>query len=264
MQKLNDGARILGLIAFLILLFFGMGVILQSAILGLIIIFIAIITLAITMDPTSAKALIKIFFPIILLMLFLSITLEQYGGITFNTAILLTLIIFAVFLMIGAFLGGTEVKSMLILAPIIVIPTLFAFLADPTGNLAIIVSSTLVFGLLLLTWYLVRELGPAKSLDIPVRVGIAIEDINPHGRVKVGGEIWRAFSMNWKINRGERVYVTDRKNLELIVVPIVTCPNCGEEYPVINVPKSCRICGTDLSLTTLNTVKEHLREKLLG
>jgi len=258
---LNDGARTLGLIAFLILLFFGIGVILQNAILGLIIIFMAIITLAITMDPASAKALIKIFFPIMLLMLFLSIILEQYGGITFDTAILLTLIIFAVFLMVGAFLGGTEIKSMLILAPIVVIPPLFAFLADPTGNLAIIISSTLVFGLLLLTWYLVRELGPAKKIDLPIRVGVAIEDINPHGRVKIGGEIWRAFSMNWKINKDERVYVADRRDLELVVVPIVTCPNCGEEYPITNVPKSCNVCGTDLSLITLNTVKAHLREK---
>lgn len=258
---MNDGARLLGIIAFLMLLFFGMGVILQNAILGLIIIFMAIITLGITMDPTSAKALIKIFFPVVLLMLFLSVILEQYGGIAFDTAILLTLLIFAAFLIIGAFFGGTEIKSMLLLAPLIVVPTLFAFLADPTGNLAVLISSTLVFGFLLLTWYLVRALGPPKEIDIPIKTGIAIEDINPHGRVKVGGEIWRAFSMNWKIRRDERVYVVDRKGLEFVVVPIVTCPNCNEEYPITNVPKTCRVCGTDLSLVTLETVKAHLREK---
>ncbi len=258
---MNNGARTLGLIAFLLLLIFGLGVILQNAILGLIIIFMAIITLAIVMDPASAKALIKIFFPIMLLMLFLSIFIGQYGGITFDTAIILTLIIFAVFLMIGAFLGGTEIKSMLILSPIVVIPTLFAFLADPSGNLAIIISSTIIFGLMLLSWYLVRELGPAKDIEIPLKVGTAIEDINPHGRVKIGGEIWRAFSMNWRISKGEKVYVVDRRGLELVVVPIVTCPNCGEEYPITNVPKTCKICGTDLSLVALNTVKTHLRER---
>ncbi len=256
---MNDGVKFLGALAFFLLLMFGIGVMLQNAILGIIIIFLAILTLAITLDPASAKALIKIFFPVVILMLFLSIILEQSGGVSFDTAIMLTLVIFAVFILIGAFMGGAELKSMIILAPLIVIPTLFAFLADPTGNLAIIISSSLVFGFLMLSWYLIRGLGPAKEIEVPIKVGIAVDKIDPYGRVKLGGEVWRAFSMNWKIKKDEKVYVVGRKGLELVVVPAVTCPACGEEYPVTRVPPTCRVCGTDLTSITFDILRSHMK-----
>jgi len=234
-----------------------MSVMLQNAVLGLIIIFLAIIILSVVTDPTSAKALLKIFLPIILVMFILSIIVEMSGGVTFDLAILMTLIFFAMFIMIGAFMGGAELKSLFVLAPLIIIPTLFAFLTDPTGKLAIIVGSSLSFGFLMLTWYLVREIGPPKQIDIPIRVGIAIENISPHGRVKLGSEVWRAFSMNWRISKGERVYVVSRKDLEVLVVPVVECPSCGEIYPVTKVPHNCKICGYDLTLKTLEVIREH-------
>jgi len=258
---MNDSIRFIGAIAFLLLIMFGIGVMLQNTILGLIIIFTAILILALALDPTSAKALLKVFLPVIMLMLLLSIVLEQFGGVTFDTAIVLTLIIFAAFILIGAFLGGVEFKSVIILAPLVVVPTLFAFLADPTGNLALIVSSSLTFGFLMLTWHLVRKLGPAKDIEIPVKLGIAVEDTDPHGRVKLGSEIWKAFTMNWKIKKGEKVFVVGRRGLELIVVPIVECPTCGESYPVTKVPQKCESCGTDLTTVTLETIRNHMRSE---
>jgi len=257
---MNDSARVIGIIAFLLLLFFGMGIVVQDAILGIIIIFLAVMILSITMDPASAKAMFKIFLPVVMLMLILTIVIGGFGGITFSTAVLLTLIIFAVFIMIGAFMGGAEFKSLIILGPLIIVPTLLAFLADPTGNLAVIISSTLIFGYLTLTLYLVRQLGPAKEIEIPLKVGVATEDIDPHGKVKVGSEVWRAFAPNWRIKKGEKIFVTGRRGLELIVVPAVECPSCGEIYPVSAAPQTCKSCGLDLSTVILDVLKSHMKE----
>jgi membrane-bound serine protease (ClpP class) len=55
--------------------------------------------------------------------------------------------------------------------------------------------------------------GGEEILDM---VGVADEDLDPEGQVKIRGERWRAEATQ-KIKKGEKVKVIDRKGLLLIV-----------------------------------------------
>jgi len=47
--------------------------------------------------------------------------------------------------------------------------------------------------------------------------GVAIEQLNPEGQVKIRGEIWEARAMDDKINKGEKIEVVDMDGLKLLV-----------------------------------------------
>ena len=158
-------------------------------------------------------------------------------------------------------MGGLEAKSSLVLSPLIIVPTLFALLYEPTGRLAVMIASSLMFGFLFVTWYLVRKIPPVRDITFPSRIGIAIEDIDPRGRIKIGGEIWWAITRGWRIKKGDKVYIIDKRDLELIVVPVVECPNCGAEYPITHVPENCEKCGFNLSVVAIDALKKYVKEK---
>lgn len=56
--------------------------------------------------------------------------------------------------------------------------------------------------------------GPEAMVGL---TGVAIEDLDPEGKVLVEGEIWRALSVSGKIERGSRVVVVDVEDLTLLV-----------------------------------------------
>ena len=56
--------------------------------------------------------------------------------------------------------------------------------------------------------------GPEAMVGL---TGVAIEDLDPEGKVLVEGEIWNALSVSGKIERGSRVVVVDVRDLTLLV-----------------------------------------------
>ena len=49
------------------------------------------------------------------------------------------------------------------------------------------------------------------------KTGVAIEMLDPLGRVVVSGEIWNAESLTGQIGKGEKIRITAIKNLKLFV-----------------------------------------------
>ncbi len=250
--------------AFLIFILFiflitGISVLTYDPIAGLIIIFLSVILITMVFEPATGKALLKIFIPVVFLLVILSAIVSSVGKLSYEMTIIITLIVFLFFIGSAAAMGSTEMKSALMLAPLIVIPTFFALLIDPSGRLAIIVASSIMFGFLTLILYLVRNLGEPYDVTMPERFGVAIEDISPKGRVKIGGEIWWAHTEKWNIKKGDEVYVVEREGLELRVVPVVRCPVCGEKYPIINVPERCNKCGTSLAEVLYQEIEKRLK-----
>ena len=47
--------------------------------------------------------------------------------------------------------------------------------------------------------------------------GRVIEELNPEGRIKIGGETWKAKALKNTITRGEEVIVVDMEGLKLLV-----------------------------------------------
>ncbi|MEX2689268.1 MAG: NfeD family protein [Candidatus Njordarchaeum guaymaensis] len=243
---MDNSGKFLGLIAFIILIMFAISIIPFEPMYGLVVLFSAILILAIIQNPGSAQALIKLFMPIMLALLVVSVLFSSVATMTRDTAILITLGFFVIFLLVGASSGATEIKSLLALAPLVVVPTMFALLLDPTGFLAVMISSIMLFSLMMLIYFLTRNLGGPTKIGFASNVGVVVEDLAPKGKVRVGNEIWWATTRAWKIPKGTEVYIIDSKNLELIVVPVVRCPICGEPYPIIRVPPQCKNCGADL------------------
>lgn len=228
-----------------------------NPLLGLIILFVAIIILAMVTDPGSAKILVKLFIPVIILLLVLSVLTSFLTEMTTEMAIITVLIIFGAGILIVGFIGGVDASSGVVFAPMIVVPTLLAFLVDPTGSLAVLVASILLFGWMLFVYFLVRNLPPPYPIGFGSKVGVALTDFDKTGKVKIGAEIWDAETSGYKISKGDEVYILDQKGLRLFVVPAVRCPNCNEPYPINEVPDKCENCGFDLK----NTLKIGIRNK---
>ena len=255
-----DSGQTIGIIAFLLLIFFSIGIIPYNPILGLVVLFTAVIILAMSMDPSSAKIMMKLFIPIIIILLILGITVDFIGGINREISIILVVVLFAVTLVIGAMYGGIHAGSGLALAPMIVIPTLIALLVDPSGSLAVMVASVLLFGWMFFVYFLTRNPPPPYPVGFGTRVGKAITDLTPNGKVKMGAEIWDATSPNFNISKGEEVYIVKVKDLELIVEPAFRCPYCGEPYPITDIPLNCRSCGKPLLELKLKA-EEYLKSR---
>ncbi len=49
------------------------------------------------------------------------------------------------------------------------------------------------------------------------RKAVVVEDINPHGKVRVGNEIWRATATDGKFSRGQIVRIAGIQGLKVIV-----------------------------------------------
>ncbi|MHA1617376.1 MAG: NfeD family protein [Candidatus Njordarchaeales archaeon] len=256
-----DFARFAAAIAFLIIISFATNIIIYDPLLGLTLILMGILILSLAVDPASAKALMKVFAPVIFALLILPVVFSITGTLNREIAIVAVIFLILLFITSGALMGGVEAKSSLVLTPLVAIPTLLALLYDPTGTLAILISTSLIFGFLFVTWYLVRRIPPVREMTLPSRVGVAIEDLTPRGRVKLDGEIWWAMARGWKIEKNTRVYVIGKRDLELIVVPLIECPNCGMEYPITNVPERCSNCGFDLSAIVLQALKKYMVNK---
>lgn len=47
--------------------------------------------------------------------------------------------------------------------------------------------------------------------------GIAIEELNPEGQVKIRGEIWEAKAVDNKVKKGEKIEVVNMDGLKLLV-----------------------------------------------
>jgi membrane-bound serine protease (ClpP class) len=99
-----------------------------------------------------------------------------------------------------------------------VMPTnAFRDLAVVTGVIGTMFVGFVIFGVLN-----IRRFRPVHGND-EFRESRAqvTEDLNPEGRVKVQGEIWRASSRNGElIARGQRVNVVGREGMYLIVEPL--------------------------------------------
>jgi len=236
----------IGAIAFLLLIIFALYIIPYNPILGLVILFSAILIFTISLDPASAKVLFKLFTPILIVLLFLAFVGEYIGGLNREVSIIFVIILFIIVLGLSAIFGGADAGSGLVIAPMIVLPTLLALLADPTGSLAVLVASSLLFGWMFFVYLLIRKPTPRYEIGMSKKVGIALADIAPRGKIKVGAEIWNAVSYGVKIFKGEEVYIIDKKDLELIVVPSLRCPVCGEAFPVTDIPDTCPKCQTSL------------------
>ncbi|MGQ4892190.1 MAG: NfeD family protein [Candidatus Njordarchaeia archaeon] len=255
-----DSGQTIGIIAFLLLILFSISIIPYNPILGLVVLFTAVIILAMSMDPSSAKIMMKLFLPIIIILLILGITVDYIGGINREISIILVVILFAATLIMGAIFGGIHTGSGLALAPMIIIPTLIALLVDPSGSLAVVVASVLLFGWMFFVYLLTRNPPPPYPVGFGTRVGKAVTDIAPNGKVKIGAEIWDALSPDFKISKGEEVYIVKVRNLELLVEPALRCPHCGEPYPITDIPLNCRACGKPL-LELKIRAEEYIKEK---
>ncbi len=236
-----------GIIAFLILVLFAISVMVYNPLLGLIILFVAIIILSIVMDPSSAKVLIKLFIPVIVLLLVLSVVTDIFYNMNTQLAVVMVLIIFGAGILVVGLIGGIDASSGVVFAPMIVVPTLLAFLIDPTGSLAVFVASILLFGWMFFVYMLVKNMPPPYPIGFSAKVAVALEDFDGSGKVKIGAEIWNAETRGYKIKKGDEVFIKKIEGLRLIVVPAVRCPNCGEPYPVDSIPERCVKCDADLS-----------------
>ena len=241
-----EGGQSVGILAFLLLLFLAIYIIQINPFLGLVVLFSGILIFAISMDPGSAKVMFKLFTPIILALLLIGFLGQYIGGLSREYAIIFVIFLFLLTIGLMAIFGGVDASSGLVIAPMIILPTLLALLADPSGYLAILVASVVMFGWMFFVYLLIRKPLPEYDIGFSKRVGTALTDLNPRGKIKVGAEIWKAISPNVKIKKGEEVYILDVKNLELIVTLAVRCPVCDEVFPIINIPDECPRCRTSL------------------
>ncbi len=257
-----DSGQTIGIIAFLLLLMFSLSIMSYNPLLGLVVLFTSVIILAISTDPSSAKVMMKLFMPIIIILLVLAISMDYIGEITREISIVAVILLFATTLILGAAIGGMDVGSGIALAPMIIIPTLLALLADPSGNLAVIVASSLLFGWMFFVYLLTKNPPPEYPIGFGKKVGVAITPLNPKGKVKIGAEIWNGVSKQVPIREGEEVYILEKVGLELMVTLAVRCPHCNEPYPITNIPLNCLNCSKpllDLKAKSLDLLNSRMK-----
>jgi len=236
-------AQTIGVIIFMLLIFIAISLLFYNPYLALIIMFIAIIILSVSTDPSSAKIMMKLFTPVIVLLLFLALIFDISGQINSQMILVIILLLFGAGILLTSLVGGLDVGSGTVLAPMILVPTMLAFLIDPTGRLAIFIGSILMFGWVFFVYLLVRKMPPPVDIGFPTKVAIALTNLNPEGKVKIGAEIWNAEVKGRNVSEGEHVLIIGKEGLKLQVVPAKKCPSCGSIFPENEVSDVCPTCG---------------------
>ena len=236
-------AQTIGAIVFLLLILLAISLFPYNPYLSLIVMFIAIISIAMTTDPSSAKIMMKLFTPVIVLLLFLALIFDIVGEIGSQMFLIIILVLFGAGILITSLIGGLDVGSGIVLAPMIIVPTLLAFLIDPSGRLSILIGSILMFGWVFFVYLLVRKLPPPIEIGFSTKVATAITDLNPEGKVKIGAEIWKAEVKGRDVRKGEIVLIIGKEGLILHVVPARKCPSCGKVFPEEEIRDVCPSCG---------------------
>ncbi|MFQ5832171.1 MAG: NfeD family protein [Candidatus Thorarchaeota archaeon] len=191
---------------------------------GLILIAIVLTLMVVAVEPASGKAMAQVVVPIVLILFAMQVFLRP--GTEFG-AIELIVIAGVLFLMLAIFTGGgsfvdggfIDAKVSLKLFPFYGAAILISIWVDPSRTTTVYIMVGTVMGLMALYAVFLRgyDEWPQYSAYGTGHEVIALSDINPTGKVKVGAEIWWAKTRGPPIREGERVAVIAVSGLTMIV-----------------------------------------------
>ena len=109
-------------------------------------------------------------------------------------------------------------KMSLKLFPIYGLAVILSIFADPSRRLTVYIMVATVFGMMLLYMVFLRDYDKWESYEYgKMHNVVAIEDIRPKGKVKMGAEIWWAKTTGPPIAAGETVRVLGISGMTAIV-----------------------------------------------
>ncbi len=206
---------------------------------GLILMSIVLTLLVLTVEPATGKAMAQVVVPLVVILFVFQIWLT---GWDINNQWWLIIIIGGIlYMMFAIFTGGggvieggfIDAKVSLKLFPFYGIAIFLAVLIDPSGRLPIYIMAGSILCLMGIYFAFLRdyekwpEYQYGKMSDL-----VALTDIDPKGKIKVGAEIWWAKTSGPPISKGETVSIIGITGLTMIVTKEdASYVSSGDESP---------------------------------
>ncbi len=200
------------------------GYMLFDPFIGLILLGVILTLMVVTVEPATGKAMVQVVIPLVILLFLFEIMLNP--AFTFDAWMLLVvgIVLYLMFTMFtgGGAIGGSliDAKVALKLFPIYGLMIFISMWIDPTFRTTVYIMVGSVGLLMAIYMVFLRgydkwpryQYGAAQS-------AIAITDIDPKGKVRVGAEIWWAKIMpnTPPIREGEEVAILGMKGMTMIV-----------------------------------------------
>ena len=192
---------------------------------GLILMGVILTLMVVTIEPATGKAMAQVVMPLVIILFIFQVILSPTWDIANNLWLLIIIgavlyIFFAVFTGGGGMLEGgfIDAKISIKLFPFYGIAIFLSVLIDPSGRLPVYFMSGTILCLMALYFFFLRdyESWPEYVYGKMENV-VAITDINPKGKVKVGAEIWWAKTTGPPIMTGEIVAVLGVSGITMLV-----------------------------------------------
>ena len=189
---------------------------------GLILLAVILTLMVLTVEPATGKAMAQVTIPLVLVLFVIQVFLNP----DFEFELWMLFIVGAVlYMLFSMFTGGgiveggfIDAKISLKLFPIYGLAILLSVFADPSRRLTIYIMIATVFGMMILYMAFLRDYDKWESYEYgKMHNVVAIEDIRPKGKVKMGAEIWWAKTTGPPIAAGETVRVLGISGMTAIV-----------------------------------------------
>lgn len=200
------------------------GYMLFDPFIGLILLGVILTLLVVMVEPVSGKAMVQVVIPLVILLFLFEIILNP--AFTFDPWMLLVvgIVLYLMFTMFtgGGAMGGSliDAKVALKLFPVYGLMIFVSMLIDPTFRTTIYIMVGSVGFLMVVYMAFLRGYDKWPEYQYGAsHNAVAITDIDPKGKVRVGAEIWwaKVLPNAPPIREGEEVAVLGMRGMTMIV-----------------------------------------------
>ncbi|MHA1577887.1 MAG: NfeD family protein [Candidatus Thorarchaeota archaeon] len=189
---------------------------------GLILLGVILTLMVLTVEPATGKAMAQVTIPLVIILFVFQVFMNPSFEFDLWMLFLVGAVLYMLFSMFtggGIVEGGfIDAKISLKLFPIYGFAIFLSIFADPSRRLTVYIMVATVFGMMLLYMAFLRDYDKWESYEYgKMHNVVAIEDIRPKGKVKMGAEIWWAKTTGPPIAAGETVRVIGIVGMTAIV-----------------------------------------------
>ncbi len=221
MDKIDAWIKIFIVLVMLSAVSLVVGYMIHDPFVGLILLAVILTLLVVTVEPATGKAMAQVTIPIVIILFVFQIVLNP----SFVFEIWMLVVVGAVlYLMFALFTGGGALEGSLIdakmslkLFPIYGLAILLASIADPSNRTTAIMMAVTIGGMMVLYMAFLRNYEKWPEVTYDPEIVIALTDLNPKGKVKVGAEVWWAKATDPPIQAGDRVVYRGVSGVTMIV-----------------------------------------------
>jgi len=201
---------------------------------GLIMLGVILTLMVLTVEPATGKAMAQVTIPLVIVLFVFQVFMNP----SFEFDLWMLFLVGAVlYMMFSMFTGGgiveggfIDAKISLKLFPIYGFAIFLSIFADPSRRLTVYIMVFTVFGMMLLYMVFLRDYDKWESYEYgKMHNVVAIEDIRPKGKVKMGAEIWWAKTTGPPIAAGETVRVIGISGMTAIVAKQDSTENISDQ-----------------------------------